>query len=242
MVVRSTLARFHTYEPRPNAEGIIIMFTEPRHRRRGVIVIAAILLALLIAAPVALRRPEASSQPLVTTTPSADALEAQRASQAHLDRDPWEGLPEAIRQHEEKVHRFLAAVAAEEARVAAEKAAAHAEWHRQQDALKAAAAKKAAAAAAAKPSAAPAAASSSYSGDVWHDLAMCETGGKMDNPNTGNGYYGYFQFSLGTWQSVGGTGYPHEHSYGTQKAFAQKLQARSGWGQWPACSAKLGLR
>ncbi|HZA05361.1 MAG TPA: hypothetical protein VE617_12415 [Propionibacteriaceae bacterium] len=25
-------------------------------------------------------------------------------------------------------------------------------------------------------------------------------------------------------------------------AIAQKLQAAAGWGQWPACSSKLGLR
>jgi hypothetical protein len=76
-------------------------------------------------------------------------------------------------------------------------------------------------------------------GDVWWELAGCETGYKYDNPNTGNGYFGYFQFSLPTWQSVGGPGYPHEHSYETQKEYAQKLQARSGWGQWPHCSKVL---
>jgi hypothetical protein len=89
---------------------------------------------------------------------------------------------------------------------------------------------------------APAPVEQPYSGDVWYDLAMCETGGKMDNPNTGNGYYGYFQFALSTWQSVGGPGYPHEHSYETQKHYAQILQQRSGWGQWPHCSKELGLR
>lgn len=80
------------------------------------------------------------------------------------------------------------------------------------------------------------------SGDVWHRLAMCETGGKMDNPNTGNGYFGYFQFDLTTWQSVGGTGYPHEHSYEVQKEHAQRLQAARGWSPWPKCSQVLGLR
>lgn len=79
------------------------------------------------------------------------------------------------------------------------------------------------------------------SGDVWSRLAFCESGGDPSK-NTGNGYYGAFQFSLSTWRSVGGTGYPHEHSYGEQLHRAQILQARSGWGQWPACSRKLGLR
>ncbi len=79
------------------------------------------------------------------------------------------------------------------------------------------------------------------SGDVWAALARCESGG---NPaiNTGNGYYGMYQFSLGTWQSLGGTGLPSEASAEEQTAMAQKLQARSGWGQWPACTSRLGLR
>lgn len=99
---------------------------------------------------------------------------------------------------------------------------------------------------------APAASSSSSSGSgggggggagsgVWAALAQCESGG---NPatNTGNGYYGLYQFSLPTWQSVGGTGLPSDASAAEQTQRAQILQARSGWGQWPACASKLGLR
>jgi hypothetical protein len=41
---------------------------------------------------------------------------------------------------------------------------------------------------------------------------------------------------------VGGSGLPSEASMEEQTARAQALQARSGWGQWPACTAKLGLR
>ncbi|MBN2622337.1 MAG: transglycosylase family protein [Acidimicrobiales bacterium] len=75
---------------------------------------------------------------------------------------------------------------------------------------------------------------------TWDALADCESGGNWA-ANTGNGYYGGLQFSASTWQSVGGTGLPHEHSRETQIHFGQVLQARSGWGQWPHCSAKLGL-
>lgn len=64
----------------------------------------------------------------------------------------------------------------------------------------------------------------------------------MTNANTGNGFYGYFQFTASTWRSVGGTGLPTDHDYATQRAMAQRLQARSGWSQWPACSRQLGLR
>jgi len=76
--------------------------------------------------------------------------------------------------------------------------------------------------------------------DVWAQLAKCESGG---NPatNTGNGFYGMYQFTLETWQSLGGTGYPHEADAATQTEMAKKLQAKAGWGQWPGCSDKLGL-
>lgn len=82
---------------------------------------------------------------------------------------------------------------------------------------------------------------SAASGSVWDRLAACESGGNWQI-NTGNGYYGGLQFSAATWQSVGGTGLPHQHSRDEQIRRGQILQARSGWGQWPACSAKLGLR
>lgn len=206
------------------------MFTEPRRRRRAIL-IAIATLTFLIASSIALSRPQAASQPLSTVTASPGAVEA--LSRRYTDVNLWSGMEQAAHRYEEQKIEYIQAVIAERERAAAAAAAAKREQQR-----------RAAAAAAAQrsPAAAPRSSAPAYSGDVWHALAMCETGGKMNNPNTGNGYYGYFQFSLGTWQSVGGTGYPHEHSYETQKAFAQKLQARSGWGQWPACSRKLGLR
>ena len=85
------------------------------------------------------------------------------------------------------------------------------------------------------------AAPSTVGGDVWAALAKCESGG---NPatNTGNGYYGLYQFSASTWRAMGGSGLPSQASAAEQTQRAQALQARSGWGQWPACSKKLGLR
>ncbi|MFI2105179.1 transglycosylase family protein [Isoptericola sp. NPDC019693] len=77
--------------------------------------------------------------------------------------------------------------------------------------------------------------------DVWGQLARCESGG---NPrtNTGNGFYGLYQFTGRTWHAVGGQGLPHRHSKGEQTKRAQILQDRAGWGQWPHCTRKLGLR
>lgn len=79
------------------------------------------------------------------------------------------------------------------------------------------------------------------SGSVWDQLAICESGGNW-SINTGNGYYGGLQFSLGTWQAVGGSGLPSNASREEQIARAETVLARQGWGAWPACSAKLGLR
>jgi resuscitation-promoting factor RpfA len=75
---------------------------------------------------------------------------------------------------------------------------------------------------------------------TWEQLAQCESGGNWAI-NTGNGYYGGLQFTLGTWQANGGTGNPAAASESTQIAVAEHVLASQGWGAWPACSAKLGL-
>ncbi len=76
---------------------------------------------------------------------------------------------------------------------------------------------------------------------VWDRLADCESGGNW-HINTGNGYYGGLQFSLGTWRGYGGTGLPSQHSREEQIRIATKLRnASGGYGAWPACAASLGL-
>lgn len=79
------------------------------------------------------------------------------------------------------------------------------------------------------------------SGDVWDRLAQCESGGNWAI-NTGNGYYGGLQFTLSSWRGVGGSGYPNQASREEQIARGKMLQARQGWGAWPACTLKLGIR
>ncbi len=80
------------------------------------------------------------------------------------------------------------------------------------------------------------------SGDtsVWDRLAQCESGGNW-SISTGNGFYGGLQFTLSSWAAAGGSGNPAQASREEQIARGQVLQARQGWGAWPACSAKLGL-
>jgi hypothetical protein len=76
---------------------------------------------------------------------------------------------------------------------------------------------------------------------TWDRLAQCEAGGNWAR-NSGNGYYGGLQFSLSTWHSVGGQGRPDQNSREVQIEMGRRLQARSGWGQWPACTRKLHYR
>lgn len=82
---------------------------------------------------------------------------------------------------------------------------------------------------------------SSAGGGVWERLAQCESGGNW-SANTGNGFYGGLQFTPSSWRAVGGQGLPHQASKAEQIARAEQLRAVQGWGAWPACSRKLGLR
>jgi Transglycosylase-like domain/LysM domain len=83
--------------------------------------------------------------------------------------------------------------------------------------------------------------SSVAGGGVWDRLAKCESGGNW-GISTGNGFYGGLQFTPGSWRAAGGSGMPNQASREEQIQVAQNLQQRQGWGAWPACSAKLGLR
>ena len=78
-------------------------------------------------------------------------------------------------------------------------------------------------------------------GDVWARLRHCESGGRY-HANTGNGFYGAYQFLPRTWRGLGFPGMPHQAPPEMQDEAARKLQARSGWGQWPVCSRRIGAR
>jgi hypothetical protein len=65
-------------------------------------------------------------------------------------------------------------------------------------------------------------------------IAACESGG---NPatDTGNGFYGKYQFDLQTWASVGGSGNPAAASEAEQNRRAAMLYAAAGASPWPVC-------
>jgi hypothetical protein len=71
-------------------------------------------------------------------------------------------------------------------------------------------------------------------------LRVCESSDHYGD-DTGNGYYGAYQFDEQTWLGLGYGGYPYQASPATQDQAAERLQAARGWEPWPACSAKLGF-
>lgn len=82
------------------------------------------------------------------------------------------------------------------------------------------------------------------SGSVWDTIAACESSGNWAI-NTGNGYYGGLQFSSSTWLGFGGGAYAPTANLASrdqQIQIAEKVLASQGWGAWPACSARAGLR
>jgi hypothetical protein len=79
---------------------------------------------------------------------------------------------------------------------------------------------------------------------TWDRLARCESGGRW-HINTHNGYYGGLQFSASTWRAFGGRKYAHNAHRATrtqQIRVGERVRRSQGWGAWPACSRKLGLR
>jgi hypothetical protein len=76
---------------------------------------------------------------------------------------------------------------------------------------------------------------------IWDRLSACEASGNW-HANTGNGFSGGLQFTAGTWRAYGGSGSAWQASRETQIAVAQRVLAGQGWGAWPSCSRRLGLR
>ena len=75
----------------------------------------------------------------------------------------------------------------------------------------------------------------------WTGVAKCESGGRWWL-NTGNGYYGGLQFTLGTWLAMGGARYsywPHRAAMWQQVAVAERLWRVAGTRPWPVCGRYL---
>jgi hypothetical protein len=72
-------------------------------------------------------------------------------------------------------------------------------------------------------------------------LRQCESSGNYAI-NTGNGYYGAYQFNARTWHALGYSGLPHRASAAAQDEAAARLQSQRGWQPWPGCARRLRLR
>jgi lysozyme family protein len=74
-------------------------------------------------------------------------------------------------------------------------------------------------------------------GTILERIAECESGGEP-TMDTGNGYYGKYQFSRSTWRSVGGRGNPARASESEQDRRAARLYRREGTKPWPVCGKR----
>ncbi|HUC87519.1 MAG TPA: transglycosylase family protein [Candidatus Saccharimonadales bacterium] len=171
--------------------------------------------------------------PIIIPT-SVSAQSAQTNAPYHLTLDT--STPQAITVHVPAQPNFdtdvLAPLRAEQAAEAA--AAAQAQAQAQAAAVAAEAARVAAQAATAPAVSAPA-------GDAaFQQLTYCEAGGDYTR-NSGNGYFGAYQYSLATWNDYDGYARPDLAPASVQDARAHADVARRGWSAWPACARKLGL-
>jgi hypothetical protein len=79
---------------------------------------------------------------------------------------------------------------------------------------------------------------------VWDRLAACESSGNWasrSNPI----YKGGLQFDAATWARHGGLAYAWRADYATREQqidVAERTLEAQGWGAWPNCSRRLGLR
>lgn len=74
--------------------------------------------------------------------------------------------------------------------------------------------------------------------DQWQALRRCEST-ETYNIDTGNTFYGAYQFTWDTWETVGGSGNPALAPPAEQDARARLLYSRRGNQPWPICGRFL---
>lgn len=82
----------------------------------------------------------------------------------------------------------------------------------------------------------------SFNGSFAEALARLRSCEGSYTSNTGNGYYGAYQFDLGTWGNY--AGYPNAAAAppAVQDEKAWLTYQRRGWNPWPSCKNKMGLQ
>ena len=203
----------------------------------GTLAAGAGLAAAITANAAPVTQEEAAAAPVASQSQNDEAVRAavvakwqQEAAMAEAVVAKWQ---EEAAQAQAAAEAEQAAIAAAEAEAAAQ-AAAEAEYYN------AIAANMRAQAAAAAP--APVAESGGASGDVaaWASSAksmsvkMCESGNNYST-NTGNGYYGAWQFDIPSWLANGGGAYasrPDLAPAWAQDQVAYNYYQVAGWGPW----------
>jgi hypothetical protein len=66
-------------------------------------------------------------------------------------------------------------------------------------------------------------------------IAACESGGDPTVVDASGTYYGKYQFDMGTWARMGGSGSPAEASEAEQDYRASLLYSQAGSSPWPVC-------
>ena len=83
-----------------------------------------------------------------------------------------------------------------------------------------------------------------FSGSFAEALARlrgCESGGRYDR-NSGNGYYGAYQYDIQTWANWGGYSRADLAPGSVQDEKVWETYKRRGWQPWPSCSKSQGLQ
>ena len=84
--------------------------------------------------------------------------------------------------------------------------------------------------------------SNTFSGSFAEALARLRSCEGSYTSNTGNGYYGAYQFDKRTWGGYGGYAVASDAPPSVQDEKAWQTYKARGWSPWPACSRSKGLQ
>ena len=84
--------------------------------------------------------------------------------------------------------------------------------------------------------------SATFNGSFAEALARLRSCEGSYTSDTGNGYYGAYQFDKSTWGNFGGYNNPAQAPADVQDQKAWETYKRRGWQPWPSCKIKMGLQ
>ena len=84
--------------------------------------------------------------------------------------------------------------------------------------------------------------STSFSGSFSEALARLRSCEGSYTSNTGNGYYGAYQFDKRTWGNYGGYELASDAPAAVQDEKAWQTYKARGWQPWPTCKVRMGLQ